>query len=366
MVVLVLRNIHISALDRDYSVDFSENLRDLVYKINQVCDENSIFVIDQKFNDNYSINKYLDNEKILFIKSSEKIKTLEFTKKIVIDLKKQNVTKKSKIFAIGGGTLQDVVQFTSSILFRGVEFFFIPTTLQAITDSCIGSKTSINLDGGIKNQLGTFYSPSKVLIYSDFIKSLPKDELKGGYAELIKLLIIGNYKNLDELYVYLTSGVYISNKVNHYVQSALKVKKVFIEKDQFDKGVRKILNYGHSFAHSIETLTKNKITHGNATALGINIANYYSYQNKLISEKWFYNHFNFFKNYYNFKKILSENQLNGKKIVKGLVNDKKIIDKKTIELIIPINNKISIKKVKLDMNLENIIDEFFEVTKNSL
>lgn len=365
MAVLILRNIKISASDRDYVVEFSNNLMNLVDKINKLSDENSFFIIDQKFNENYSIDKYIGNKKKLIIKSSEKIKSLEYSKKIVLDLKKQNINKKSKIFAIGGGTLQDVVQFTSSILFRGVEFFFIPTTLQAITDSCIGSKTSINLDGGIKNQLGTFYSPTRVLVFTDFIKSLPKDELKGGYAELIKLLIIGNYNNLNELYFYLNNGIHISNKVNHYVQTALKVKKIFIEIDQFDNGIRKILNYGHSFAHSIETLSNHKITHGNATALGINIANYYSLQNNLITEKWFYNHFYFFNNFYNFKKILNKHQLDGRKIVKGLVNDKKIIDKKTIELIIPLKDKIKTKKVLIDRNLEKIVDDFIKFTKVS-
>ena len=261
---------------------------------------------------------------------------------------------------IGGGTLQDVSQFVSSILYRGVEFIFVPTTLQALTDSCIGGKTSLNLDF-YKNQLGTFYSPYEVLQYAGFINTLDIVELKGGYAELIKLLIIGGYKDFEQFYKLLIQDIYDLDNLKKHIYQALNIKKKYIEKDEFDFGIRKILNYGHTFAHAIETTVENKITHGNATALGMNIANYYSYKKGLVSKKFFKLHFNFSYQFYEFEEIKSFKSISGKVIVEKFIHDKKMKSNGNIDLILPISTKIQIKEVEINSELENIIDEFLNL-----
>lgn len=276
MVVLILDEIKVKAHDRSYQIYFFEEL-ELLYKQLDKYRDNCFYIIDEKFNELNKFSTEIKIENMIFVKSSEKIKNLEYAQKLILELKKKKINRKSKIIAIGGGTLQDVTQFVSSILYRGIDFIFIPTTLQALTDSCMGGKTSLNLDF-YKNQLGTFYSPYEVFQYAGFVNTLDLVEIKGGYAELIKLLIIGGYKNFEQFYKLLNKNIYDLDNLKQHISQALYIKKKFVEKDEFDYGIRKILNYGHTFAHAIETIVENKITHGNATALGINIANFYSYK----------------------------------------------------------------------------------------
>ena len=147
-------------------------------------------------------------------------------------------------------------------------------------------------------------------------------------------------------------------KLTPYVFKALEVKKTFVELDEYDKGVRKILNYGHTFAHSIETATGNSISHGNATAIGINMANYFSLKNNFVTKKWFDFHFNFFDKYYNFEKLIKRFELNGRSIVNNFKHDKKLLNDGVIELILPHKKEIKIKKVLIDKELIKNVDDF--------
>jgi len=358
MVDLVLGELIVKAHDRNYKLKFINQLDELINEINSF-NNNSFFIVDKKFNDLNNFDIYLQKDNILFVNSSESIKTLEFAKNLILKLKEKKINRNSTIITIGGGTLQDVTQFVSSILYRGINFIFVPTTLQAITDSCMGGKTSLNLDY-FKNQLGTFYSPQKVLIHTGFISTLDTTELKGGYAELIKLLIIGKFKNFDDLYTSLYKNLYNLETVTTHSIKALEIKKLYVEEDEFDLHTRKILNYGHTFAHAIETIVKNKITHGNATALGINIANYYSLRNSLISNDFYKLHYDFFHSFYNFKNLKNFKDINGSSILEQFVHDKKIKNNGIIDLIIPISDKVQIKEVLIDEKLENIIDDFLK------
>lgn len=357
MVGLILHKLAITAHDKSYEVIFNNNFKSLIQIINKLTENNGFIIIDQKVDRIYSFSKLLKCKNKTIISSSESIKSLNFSKNLILNLKKNNINKNSKIVAIGGGTLQDVTQFSASILYRGIDYIFVPTTLQAISDSCIGSKTSINLSS-FKNQIGTFYSPKKVLIFPEFIDSLDENNLKSGIAELLKLLIIGNFNKLDEVYDELMHRNMNSKKLTPYVFKALEVKKSFIELDEYDKGLRKILNYGHTFAHSIETATNNRISHGNATAIGINMANYFSLKNNFVTKQWFNFHFNFFDKYYSFEKLFKRFDLNGKSIVNNFKHDKKLLNDRIIELILPHKKEIKIKKVLMDRELINTVDEF--------
>ena len=125
-----------------------------------------------------------------------------------------------------------------------------------------------------------------------------------------------------------------------------------------DLDIRKILNYGHTFAHAIETIVKNKITHGNATALGINIANYYSLKNNLISSNFYKLHYDFFKSFYNFTNLKEFSDISGSSILQQFIHDKKMKSNGNIDLIVPVSGKVQIKEVEIDKNLENIINDF--------
>jgi len=356
MVVSVLDELIVKAHDRSYSIAYINQLDELINEI-KILKENTFYIVDKKFSDLNSFTTYLQENNTLFIDSSENIKTLEFAKDLILKLKEKKINRNSTIIAIGGGTLQDVSQFVSSILYRGIDFIFIPTTLQAMTDSCMGGKTSLNLDY-FKNQLGTFYSPKKVLIHTGFISTLDLNELKGGYAELIKLLIIGGFNNFEDLYNSLQINLYNLETLTTHSFKALKIKKLYVEKDEYDLDIRKILNYGHTFAHAIETIVKNKITHGNATALGINIANYYSLKNNLISSNFYKLHYDFFKSFYNFTNLKEFSDISGSSILQQFIHDKKMKSNGNIDLIVPVSGKVQIKEVEIDKNLENIINDF--------
>jgi 3-dehydroquinate synthase len=189
------------------------------------------------------------------------------------------------LVAIGGGIIQDITGFIASILYRGMDWVFYPTTLLAQADSCIGSKSSINI-GSYKNQIGTFYPPHRVLIVSDVLKSLPWDEVRSGLGEVIKLQLIAGESGFEELMNDLEKvtpkddgGV-----ISKWVERSMAVKKPYIEEDEWDRGIRNILNYGHTFGHAYESATKYAIPHGIAVLLGILTATYLSVRLGLVPD----------------------------------------------------------------------------------
>jgi len=186
-------------------------------------------------------------------------------------------------------------------------------------------------------------------------------ELREGEVAKLDNKTLGFEKENDQFYKSLAQNIYDLDNLKQHIHQALIIKKKYVEKDEFDFGIRKVLNYGHTFAHAIETIVENKITHGNATALGMNIANYYSYKKGLVSNKFFKLHFNFFYLFYEFDQIKNFKNISGKSIVEKFIHDKKMKSNGNIELILPISKKIKIKEVEIDSELENIIDEFLNL-----
>lgn len=184
---------------------------------------------------------------------------------------------------IGGGVLQDIGCFIASVLFRGITWELIPTTLLAQADSCIGSKSSINIDS-YKNQIGTFYPPHRVILVPDVLKSLPWDEIRSGLGEVVKLQLIAGQEGLEELMCDL-DGLFPTGDwgvISKWVGRSMAVKKPYIEQDEFDRGIRNILNYGHTFGHAYESATKYAIPHGIAVLLGILTATFLSVRLGLV------------------------------------------------------------------------------------
>ena len=150
-----------------------------------------------------------------------------------------------------------------------------PTTLLAQGDSCIGGKTSINFNS-FKNQLGNFYPPNQVFICNDFLSTLPNNAVNSGLGEMLHFFLVSGVKDYN---------FFIKNKnnISKLVKRCLQIKKLYVEIDEFDKKERLILNYGHTFGHAIEAVTDNKIEHGVAVSMGMDIANYISYRKKYIT-----------------------------------------------------------------------------------
>jgi len=190
------------------------------------------------------------------------------------------------LLVVGGGVLQDLSCFVASTLFRGVRWSLVPTTLLAQCDSCIGSKSSINV-GHYKNQLGTFYPPHEVLLAFDVLRSLPPDEIRSGLGEAIKLHLIEGEAAVAALKPKLAGFKAQPELLREIVWGSLAIKKRFIEEDEFDKGIRNLLNYGHTFGHAYESATDYTIPHGIAVTLGVLTATFFSTQLGWVTPEYY-------------------------------------------------------------------------------
>ena len=170
----------------NYKVNFIENL---VESLNENLINGDVIIMDVYIYDNYKQFFKDFRKNIIFIKAHETKKSYEGVKEVISTLIENGFRKSNRLIAVGGGITQDVTAFIASILYRGVNWIFYPTTLLAQGDSCIGSKTSINF-GKYKNQLGGFYPPENIYIYMDFLKSLPESQLKSGIGEMFHYFVV--------------------------------------------------------------------------------------------------------------------------------------------------------------------------------
>ena len=281
-------------------------------------------IIDSKIR----INLNLTNQKniiIITFRCGEKIKTFDGYKNLAEKLILKDVNRKSAIIAIGGGTLGDLAGFVASTLLRGLDFFLIPTTLLSQVDSSIGGKNGINTIFG-KNLLGTFYQPKEVLIDISVLNSLPKKEIRSGYAEIIKHALIKDYK----FFCWLEEN---SNKLLNLNKSILEqaiyksimIKLFYVIKDEREflsnNNSRAMLNFGHTIGHSIEKYYEyQKFNHGEAISIGMITEAKISNHLGLLSSK------ELKKIIMHFKKCklkIYDEVLNDRKLIKILTKDKK-------------------------------------------
>lgn len=188
-----------------------------------------------------------------------------------------------RVVGIGGGVVQDVTGFVSSLLYRGVEWSFVPTTLLAQGDSCIGSKTSINFRG-FKNQLGGFYPAAEIHIDTSFLPSLPDRELRSGLGEMAHYFPIAGETEFEGFERELDTVLKDPTKLGKLIQQSLAIKREYVEIDEFDRRERQVFNYGHSFGHALEAVTEYRVPHGIAVAYGMDLANMVSVKLGLLDE----------------------------------------------------------------------------------
>ena len=232
------------------------------------------------------ITKSLNNKKkfkFLF-NANEKNKNLNNVNKILQILLNKNFSRLDLVITIGGGIAGDVGGFAASLYKRGLRFINIPTTLLSQVDSSVGGKTGINTKEG-KNLIGSFYQPKIIISDTEFLRSLPRREVICGYGEILKHSLILNkifYKYLND------NSSKILNLKSPFIEKAIlescKIKKIVVEKDEKEKSIRKILNFGHTFAHAYEATLgySKKLNHGEAVILGITSALKFSLGIKLI------------------------------------------------------------------------------------
>jgi len=218
--------------------------------------------------------------------ATEEQKSFEKLTPVFVWLLENGLKRDGRLLVIGGGVLQDIGCFIASVLFRGVKWELIPTTLLAQCDSCVGSKSSINI-ASYKNQIGTFYAPDRVLLIPTILKSLPWDEVRSGLGEVIKLHLIAGEEPFRCVMKLLPNVQTDSAVLPECIRSSLEIKKPFIENDEHDTGIRNLLNYGHTFGHAYESATHYAIPHGIAVTLGVLTATYISAKMGFVTEAYF-------------------------------------------------------------------------------
>ena len=208
--------------------------------------------------------------------AAETQKSLAGVEEVVVAMNRLGLRRGSRVGAVGGGVIQDVVTMAASIYMRGIPWAYVPSTVMSMLDSCIGGKSSINA-GGVKNLLGNIYPPLHVLVDVRLAQTLPIDARVAGYAEAAKICFVSGPEEFND---FLGKEICpASFGAEDCVQESmlltehvLKVKKGFIEADEFDVGVRLNLNFGHTFAHALEPALKYRVPHGVAVAIGMSSA----------------------------------------------------------------------------------------------
>lgn len=193
----------------------------------------------------------------------EKSKNFDTYKAICEKLMECSFTRKDAIIAVGGGMVGDISGFAAATYMRGIDFYNIPTTLLSQVDSSIGGKTAIDLNG-VKNIIGAFYQPKKVIIDPDVLSTLSERHIKNGLAESIKMGMCFNEALFD---IFRSGACY--ERIDEIIELSLLIKKSVVEEDEKEAGLRKSLNFGHTIGHGIETALEGELYHGECVALGI-------------------------------------------------------------------------------------------------
>ncbi len=246
----------------------------LLGSLNRVLTGESHILIDANVSRLYrgSLRDVLNHPRTLIIEATEENKSIERIVDVLRRLVDNKIRRDHTLVAIGGGIVQDITCFIASTLLRGLEWKFVPTTLLAQADSCIGSKSSINL-GNVKNILGTFNPPREVHICAAFLDTLEPKDIHSGIGEIIKVHAIDSATAFDGLASDFDNVLADRTMLQRYIRQALLIKQRYIEADEFDRGIRNIFNYGHSFGHAIESTTNFAVPHGIAVTMGMEIAN---------------------------------------------------------------------------------------------
>ena len=225
-----------------------------------------LIVTDSGIPETYAeeIAKQCKEPLIITVPEGEASKNFTNFQMLLSEMLKASFTRKDCVVAVGGGVVGDLSGFAAACYMRGIDFYNLPTTLLSQVDSSIGGKTAIDLDG-VKNIVGAFYQPKKVLIDPDTLKTLDQRQVSAGLAEAIKMSLTSS-KDLFEQIKYSED---LEADLEEIICGALRIKRDVVEQDPKEQGLRKILNYGHTIGHGIESYYGGQMLHGECVALGM-------------------------------------------------------------------------------------------------
>lgn len=330
-----MTSLHVKSNLGDYDVffekDFSffEKLAGIKNSV-LIADRNVYKLYDDQFEHNF------EPENTLLFDAIEENKNLEKVTEIYEYLTLREAKRNLTIISIGGGITQDVTGFAASTLYRGIRWIFVPTTLLAQTDSCIGSKTSLNFKS-FKNLIGTFYPPSQIYINTRFLNTLTKLDFFSGMGEVIKLQLMKEEypKDVDAIAKIINRSKTDMGYLLNLIGNNLKVKIGYMENDEFDLGRRNMLNYGHCFGHALETSSAYYIPHGTAVNIGMIFANALSMRRNMLKEEIFLKVTDNL-NIYNIPLELKKEHFEHDTLLNSMKKDKKRVGK-DLTVIIPDN-----------------------------
>ncbi len=226
---------------------------------------------------------------IIEIETGEEFKTMETAYSVWQALGELKADRKSIIITVGGGVITDLGGFVAALFKRGIDCINVPTSLLAMVDASVGGKTGVDLDG-IKNQLGTFTMPQNVLIDVRFLETLPAEQLRSGLAEMFKHGLIYD-REYWEVLQHLSELT--TDDLEDLIYHSVVIKNQIVQQDPKEQGLRKILNFGHTLGHAIESYflnsdTRTTLLHGEAVAMGMILESYLSWKTGKLSEQEYY------------------------------------------------------------------------------
>lgn len=283
--------------EKAYDIEISDNS---FTKLCQDIDEltrgkKRLVVMSKKVYKLYCNELTFLDEEIFVLKDGEEQKNYKNYLKIIERAIKLGLTRQDVFIAVGGGVVGDITGFAASTYMRGVDFIQVPTTLLAAVDSSVGGKTAIDLNEA-KNIVGTFHQPKAVFVNINFLKTLDKRQFLSGLGEVLKYAFIEescNYETQLFLFEFLTLGCekilqQEPLSIIRVIEYCLNLKIAVVNQDEKESGLRKILNFGHTLAHALETITKyKKYTHGEAVVYGMFFIIDWAYSKEYISYSYY-------------------------------------------------------------------------------
>lgn len=247
-----MKKIHLELAERSYDILIE---RGLLSRANEYfdLDRRVLILTDSGVPAEYAktVASLCAEAKIVTVPTGENSKSIEVLSEVLSEMARFGLTRSDCAVAVGGGVVGDLCGFAAASYMRGIDFYNIPTTVLSQVDSSIGGKVAIN-HAGIKNLVGAFYQPRGVLIDSDLLRTLPKRQISNGLAESVKMALISD----AELFSLFEREAVSEENIDEVIFRSLMIKKAVVEADEREGGIRKILNFGHTFGHGVEALSE--------------------------------------------------------------------------------------------------------------
>ena len=274
----------------DYSIYFNQEAYEMLNSWISNYNYSKLFILVDETTNEFCLPKLLPllevdiPIEIIEIEAGEEMKNISTCVEIWSILADLGADRKSAILNLGGGVITDLGGFVASTFKRGIDFINIPTTLLGMVDAAIGGKNGVDL-GTLKNQIGVINAPKLVVIDTDYLETLPQNQLKSGLAEMLKHGLIydkkywNQFKDLKELNF---------DDLDQLIYRSIEIKNEIVCQDPTENGIRKALNFGHTLGHAIESHfleTEKPLLHGEAIAIGMILESYISKEKKLITEE---------------------------------------------------------------------------------